>query len=108
MPDDGLIHRFAGVLVPHQSGFALIGNADGDDLLRFNLLIGQHLSATVQHALPDILWVMFDPAIVRIMLSMTVMILMILLLVILVMIAMIVMIGMIEMTGMILFSCMLS
>ena len=34
LPDDGVADRLAGLAVPDDGGFALVGDADGGDVLR--------------------------------------------------------------------------
>ena len=43
LPYDGVINGAAGLLIPHDGGFPLVGDADGGDLLRRNVAFGQHL-----------------------------------------------------------------
>lgn len=37
LPDNGIVDGAAGLLIPHDGGLALIGDADGGDFLRLDI-----------------------------------------------------------------------
>ena len=57
-----MVDRLAGVAVPHDGGLALVGNADGGDILGggTNLVHGREGHA--QLGGPDLVGIMLDPA----------------------------------------------
>ena len=62
LPDDGAVHRLARGAVPHHGGLALVGDADGGDVLG---LTPAFFSASRQVAIgrgPDVLRLVLDPA----------------------------------------------
>src|SRR5690606_36745631 len=61
LPDDGGAERLAGPFVPEDDGLALVGDADGDDLLRAAGLLHAGTGAMEGEA-PDLVRVMLDPA----------------------------------------------
>ena len=61
LPDDGIVQRLARCPVPQHGRLALIGDADGGDIGN----LGQHLAADGQRGAPDLLGIVFDPAIGR-------------------------------------------
>jgi hypothetical protein len=46
LPDDRVVDRLAGELVPHHGGLALVGDADGGDLMAVDVGLGQGLPTT--------------------------------------------------------------
>ena len=62
LPDDGIVHRAAGELVPHDGGFSLIGDADGGDVRSGGTDIGQSLPGNLQLGRPDLVCVVLNPA----------------------------------------------
>ena len=69
LPDNRLVDRLTGEFVPHQRRLALIGDPDGDDGIQINAAGSYYVLARVQHREPEILRIMFDPAITREMLG---------------------------------------
>ena len=62
LPDDGVVNGLAGFAVPDHRGFALVGNAQRADVLRFQAGLGQRLAGRGQLAAPDFHRIVFDPA----------------------------------------------
>ncbi len=62
LPDDGAMHRLAGGAVPHDSGLALVGDADRGDVFRGEAGLLDRLAADRCRRGPDILRLMLDPA----------------------------------------------
>ena len=62
LPDDRPVHRFARLAVPHRHRLALVGDADRRDVSRRDTGLAHCLAAGVDHAGPDILEIVFDPA----------------------------------------------
>ncbi|MNO71877.1 hypothetical protein D3C76_628050 [compost metagenome] len=68
LPDDGVVDRAAGVLVPDHGGFTLVGDADGRDLVVVQSRLRQGFDHHRTLGGEDFHRVMFDPAGLRIML----------------------------------------
>ena len=62
LPDDGAVHRLPGGAVPHHSGLALVGDADGGDVLGGEACLLQRLAADRDGRGPDVLGLVLDPA----------------------------------------------
>ncbi len=62
LPDDGVADRRAGLAIPQQRGFPLIGDADGGDLAGPHARARQHLRRDSALRGPDIPRPMLDPA----------------------------------------------
>ena len=62
LPDDGVVDGFAGVLVPHDGGLALVGDADGGDVRGGGTDVGHGLLGNFQLGGPDLVCIMLDPA----------------------------------------------
>ena len=62
LPDDRVVHRLAGRAVPHQRGFALVGDTDRDDLTRLQVGLGERARGDLAGVAPDLLGVVLDPA----------------------------------------------
>ena len=62
LPDDGVVNGLTGLAVPHQGGFALVGNAQCGDLLRGDAGLCQCLARRGQLQSPDFQRVVFHPA----------------------------------------------
>ena len=65
LPDDGFVNRLAGGAIPDQCGFALIGNADGSDIIGRKTGLFQRSADRPDDAVPDFLRIVLHPAIVR-------------------------------------------
>jgi len=61
LPNDGVINGLARCLVPHHTGFALVGDAQRGHLMRANACLGQRLLCRGQLGLPNLHRIMFDP-----------------------------------------------
>ena len=62
LPDDGVVEGLAGFTVPHQGGFALIGDADGGDIAGCDPGFFNRGAGGSCRGGPQICGVMFDPA----------------------------------------------
>ena len=69
LPDDGGVDRLTGYCIPYQGGFPLIGYADGTDIAGGQPALFQRFAHDADDTLPDVLGIMFDPAIVGKMLG---------------------------------------
>ncbi len=65
LPDDGIVDRLAALAVPDQRRLTLVGNADGGHVASLDAGLGQGRLDGPDHALPDFLWVMLHPAVLR-------------------------------------------
>src|SRR5690606_40777692 len=63
LPDNGVVNGFAGLSIPDQCGFALIGDADGRHIASRDPGLAQRRLDRPDHAFPDFLGIMFYPAI---------------------------------------------
>ncbi len=66
LPDDGVVDRTAGYLVPDDGGLALVGDADGGHLLVGDAGLGQGFDEHAALGRPDFHGVMLDPARLRV------------------------------------------
>src|SRR5919112_3759237 len=62
LPDDGAMNSLAGGAVPHDSGLALIGDADRGDILCCQIGFLQCLAAGRDRGAPDVVGLVLDPA----------------------------------------------
>ena len=62
LPDDRPVDRLAGLAVPDDRGFALVGDADGGDIAHRFAGVFDGAAADRQGVLPDVLDVVLDPA----------------------------------------------
>jgi hypothetical protein len=62
LPDDGGRERLAGGAVPEQGGLALVGEADGGDVVAGEAGVAQREFGRAACGLPQIARVVFDPA----------------------------------------------
>src|SRR5690606_24784635 len=62
LPDDGVVHRFAGGPVPHHRRLTLVGDADRGDVGADEVALGQCAGADLASIAPDLFGVVFDPA----------------------------------------------
>ena len=62
LPDDGIVDRLARGLLPHDGGLALIGDADGREILELQIVLGQRAVDHILAALPDFHRIVLDPA----------------------------------------------
>ena len=62
LPDDGVVDRLAGGLVPHHRGFALVGDADGGDVVPGQVRLGQGRADHLAGVVPDLGGVVLHPA----------------------------------------------
>ena len=65
LPDDGGVHRVAGLGVPQHGGLALIGDAERVDACRRDAAAGDCLAASGEGGFPQRLRILLDPAVVR-------------------------------------------
>ena len=61
LPDDGIAHRLAGGAVPDDGGLALVGHADGGDILRFQPGLGKRFGEYRNLRAPNLLRIVLDP-----------------------------------------------
>ena len=69
LPDDRAMDWLAGRAVPDHRRLALVGDADSGDPRRIDAACSDRLADGRQHALPDLLRIMLDPARLRVMLA---------------------------------------
>ena len=69
LPDNGVIHGLTGGLFPHHSGFALVGDANRRDLIVMDPGFRQRFGQGGRLGSPDLHWVVFHPARLRVMLG---------------------------------------
>ena len=62
LPDDGVVDGLAGGPVPHHGGFALVGDADGGDVVPCQVRLGQRGSDDLPGVVPDFGGVVLHPA----------------------------------------------
>ena len=62
LPDDCVMNRFAGFAIPEDGRFALIGDADGGDLIGLYVGFSQDYVSGVELRRPDVFGPVFDPA----------------------------------------------
>ena len=62
LPDNAVVDGFAGVLVPHDGGFTLVGDAEGDEVGGGEVGVGEGFTDDAADAVPDFHGVVFDPA----------------------------------------------
>jgi hypothetical protein len=67
LPDDGRVDGFAGLAIPQHGGFALVGDADGGDVA--GGCACECVANDLDRRLPDLLGVVFDPAVLGIELA---------------------------------------
>jgi hypothetical protein len=65
LPDDRVMHRLAGLALPHDGGLALVGDAERRNIGRFQSGLGERAPGDPQLRAPDVLRVMLNPARVR-------------------------------------------
>jgi len=65
LPDYGVVNRLAGVGIPHNRGLALVGNADGGDILAVDSDLGDSFGYDRCLGSPDLVRVMFHPSRLR-------------------------------------------
>ena len=63
LPDDGVVDRPAGGAVPDDCGLALVGDADGHGHAATRPRLSHHGRRHIESCLPDILWIVLDPAV---------------------------------------------
>ena len=61
LPDNGIVDWFAALFIPHQSRFALIGNADGGNVGGGGAGLGQGGADDLAGPFPDLFRVVFYP-----------------------------------------------
>ena len=61
LPDDGVVDRLAGLAIPDDGRFALVGDADGRDVLRAHLRPPERFDGDADLRRPDLLRVVLDP-----------------------------------------------
>ena len=61
LPHDGVIHRSAGVFVPNDGGFSLVGNTDGSNIRCCDAGVGHCLPGHLQLGGEDLVGVMLHP-----------------------------------------------
>ena len=65
LPDDGVVDRFTGVLVPDDSGFALVGDTDCLNVLGGDVAISESFTDYATGVGPNLLGIVLDPALFR-------------------------------------------
>ena len=68
LPDDGVVDRRAGLAVPDDRGFALVGDADPGERAGLEPGLGERAPDDRQGVAPDVLGVVLDPARLRVVL----------------------------------------
>ena len=68
LPNNRPVQGSAGFTVPHQGGFALIGDADGGNVAGFDPGLAHRVAGGLQGRVPNVLRFMLDPARMREML----------------------------------------
>ena len=62
LPNDGIVHRLAGIFFPHNRRLTLVGDADCGNIFRVHAGAGFCLGKNAELARPDFYRVMLDPA----------------------------------------------
>jgi len=62
LPDDRVVHRLAGLAVPDQGRFALIGDADRGDLMTIDTRPSERLSHHLVDTVADLVGIVLHPA----------------------------------------------
>ena len=62
LPDDGAVGGLQRFGIPHRDGFALVGDADGGNILRLQPGFGERVANGGERAGPDLLKLVFHPA----------------------------------------------
>ena len=62
LPDNGVVEGLAGVAVPEEGGFALVGDADGGDVVCNQVGFAKRVMGDLLLRIPDVGGVVFDPA----------------------------------------------
>ena len=62
LPDNRVVDRLTGVTVPHNGGFALVGDADGGDVGGLDARLGDGAAHNGNDRGPYLLRIMFHPA----------------------------------------------
>ncbi|MCY1225289.1 hypothetical protein D9M72_374790 [compost metagenome] len=62
LPDDGVVDRLARCLIPHDGGFALVGDADGGDVVPGQVRFGKRRGNDLAGVVPDFGGVVLHPA----------------------------------------------
>ena len=65
LPDNRVVHRLARALLPHHRGFALVGDADGGDVVPGQAGPGERRAHYFAGVVPDLQRVVFHPARLR-------------------------------------------
>ncbi len=69
LPNDGVVDRLSGVAIPHHGGLALVGDADGGEVVRGDPRFLECLLDDPHGDLPDLVRVVFDPSRPRVVLG---------------------------------------
>lgn len=62
LPDDGVVHGVARVLIPDDGRFTLVGDADGRDFTGCHIGLCQGFAHDFDHAVENFIGIVFDPA----------------------------------------------
>ena len=62
LPDDGVVHGVARVLIPDDCRFTLVGDADGRDFTGCHIGLCQGFAHDFDHAVENFIGIVFDPA----------------------------------------------
>ena len=65
LPDNRVVNGLTGVLIPHNGGFTLVGDADGCQLVAVNFRLLQRISDDLTRGIPDLDRVVLNPTGVR-------------------------------------------
>ena len=65
LPDNRVVDGLTGVLIPHDGGFTLVGDADGGQLVTVNFRLLQRISDDLTRGIPDLDRVVLNPTGVR-------------------------------------------
>ena len=66
LPNDGVVNRFAGLAVPHDGGFTLVGDPDGGNIFGSGVDFGHRFGTDGVLGGPDLHRIVFDPTRMRV------------------------------------------
>jgi hypothetical protein len=66
LPNNGIVNWLPCIFIPKNCRFALVGNTNSGNILRFNIRIGDKVSHYTVLCKKDFHWIMFYPTLMRI------------------------------------------